>query len=1022
MAIDTVDINAIIAKAQRALEQLMLNIVRQEYNGQDANNQYAIAQYLSGGIDVLSCTNNGLANEDIEAIMHCMIKVGNLNDFGSSPLIFPLSTIITSPCCPTKITDLTDGPMGSLIGQELKVVRVKADGSGWEWFILPPIIISISYASLIALQTAGTLQLGVTYFDTDHEVYLQALKAHELSNSGICRGKNVDWQNATGNFAGQWTGTTNIKYDTLVGSFTIGELITGGTSGAIGELVFKIQVDLAGYRNAVLISKNGIPFQISETITGGTSGSTATLRYQTSTIAYNALFGVYIVGENITGGTSGATAVILAKGTGWLNIQNINTTAFIVADTITGSISTSTGAITNINTSPILISMTANKIVSWNNIHYKCIGGAFSTANPKYDTTNWSALALTDASYQIENDKCTFDLINQKIVRREDKRGNVVVDNSTGTNSIDKFQWGRTVTFGNIVYSFGFEGWNSVVGFADIFVQDSSCYIGDSAAMSFNVIQNRATVAGLNYADVLNNFTDHANLTALAGTIRNARLYGFADVTISDPGSNGGLSEYIGITTILTNASVISGCSLDGGSVNIGKIFSGDSQIDKKFKRDVVSTLVQSLVVASGTAALTLDASGIYGVYNLTITGGTGSITSIVNMPSLISVQINLVGTNKCGFVDSGSLQLKGRLNKTLNYSNLDWIVFQTITAIIQEVNSSISTYLKNKATVTLSGTAYTGTVADTNDVYTDGSTYMIQPNSNSPDAATVNLNGAGAKSILKPGGVKINIDDLLANKWYSIVYNSGLSAFEINLPRVITAEYNYATNINIAAGAIGTTGIYNLTANIPAGILLKVSQGYLQTVTTPVSNSKAALQWGLGTGGYDDYLDVVRSITDIAYQNGSLSCFKTRVVPFGSLDITAGAGGTIDTVTVGGVNILHGTVAYATSLANVALLVAQNINANPGTTIRADAYGATVYLYATNNDKFTTADATGTVSGTATTMTVGNFINMGVAGSGAYWDTFLTNGSAKPLSMTIVGNTLLAGKVRIYIPYDVKQ
>ncbi len=62
----------------------------------------------------------------------------------------------------------------------------------------------------------------------------------------------------------------HIEYNSLVGTFVIGETVTGGTSGATGVITLLDTGDI--FVNNVL----GV-FQISETITGGTSGATANI-------------------------------------------------------------------------------------------------------------------------------------------------------------------------------------------------------------------------------------------------------------------------------------------------------------------------------------------------------------------------------------------------------------------------------------------------------------------------------------------------------------------------------------------------------------------------------------------------------------------------------------------------------------------------------------------------------------------------------------------------------------------------
>lgn len=327
---------------------------------------------------------------------------------------------------------------------------------------------------------------------------------------------------------------------------------------------------------------------------------------------------------------------------------------------------------------------------------------------------------------------------------------------------------------------------------------------------------------------------------------------------------------------------------------------------------------------------------------------------------------------------------------------------------------------IRGKGICTLSGgTVYSGstynvTMSVYDSILVDGGKYLINASTSSYESTTLNINGLGAKPIYKPGLVQINYGDIIADRWYEVIYNQSLDAFEINLPKIIMAQYDFS----VLAGAVGN---YDLTSDIPTGIILKPKEGTIQTLTNATSGGLSLLTWG--TSVFSNIIDAQVPFTDNRYHPSSMNeLWKTKgILLYGSLEITAGAAGTIDTVTVAGVNILNGTVAYSTSLTVTASNVCKNINSNPTNNIRALNSGAVIYLYLDSLDKFNTYAMA--VSATATTMTVGNFNDFGSLGNVASneCDSYLQSGNAK-IRFNIAGADLTAGKFRVYIPYEINR
>ena len=98
----------------------------------------------------------------------------------------------------------------------------------------------------------------------EYGVYSAGFDAGETANSGTIKGQMLVY--------------TNV----LTTSFTDGEVVTGGTSGATARVV-NVQAEP---KRIYIVQRSGT-FQSSETVTGGTSGATATLTSGTATVNQN---------------------------------------------------------------------------------------------------------------------------------------------------------------------------------------------------------------------------------------------------------------------------------------------------------------------------------------------------------------------------------------------------------------------------------------------------------------------------------------------------------------------------------------------------------------------------------------------------------------------------------------------------------------------------------------------------------------------------------------------------------------
>lgn len=113
------------------------------------------------------------------------------------------------------------------------------------------------------------------YLDKDYDPVDVRIKADvppakgDLEIDILCNGVSI-FANTTVRNRDFTLGVSEITYNTLSGTFTVGETITGGTSGATGTLIKDNRTGLITLHN-----KSAASFSVGETITGGSSSATA---------------------------------------------------------------------------------------------------------------------------------------------------------------------------------------------------------------------------------------------------------------------------------------------------------------------------------------------------------------------------------------------------------------------------------------------------------------------------------------------------------------------------------------------------------------------------------------------------------------------------------------------------------------------------------------------------------------------------------------------------------------------------
>ncbi len=229
-------------------------------------------------------------------------------------------------------------------------------------------------------------------------------------------------------------GDTYLLYDAQASNFaTIPQLITGGTSGAVRQLVGQQDDGSSG----ILVSKVSVatssthylPFADNETVTGASNGSvtvngastTATAGYSNikiwfvnGTMTHGSVTGTFSAGETVTGGTSGATGIMLLDSSGTMTLGNVTGT-FQSAETLTGGTSSATAS----STSTLTSAFSMNKAFTQgsNNPYSIIVDAAGRTLSKVYE---WLKYVTRDGANSSQtNYQTMYPVISSTIVQQD---------------------------------------------------------------------------------------------------------------------------------------------------------------------------------------------------------------------------------------------------------------------------------------------------------------------------------------------------------------------------------------------------------------------------------------------------------------------------------------------------------------------------------------------------------------------------------------------------------------------------
>lgn len=163
----------------------------------------------------------------------------------------------------------------------------------------------------------------------------------------------------------------------------------------------------------------------------------------------------------------------------------------------------------------------AGNVVIYNNAHYVNLTGNWG-AFPTGDAVNWAILPQTVTNgYIVETDEVRYDLANNYLLYRADKRGNEVERFEKGAdNSLQRFQWGRDrVTMNKVFGNSLMLCTNSVNIFKGNILYSSNLYETPKSHtangnISYNMLTNGSLMNVINIEGVIshNILSDSSNI------------------------------------------------------------------------------------------------------------------------------------------------------------------------------------------------------------------------------------------------------------------------------------------------------------------------------------------------------------------------------------------------------------------------------------------------------------------------------------------------------------------------------
>lgn len=341
-------------------------------------------------------------------------------------------------------------------------------------------------------------------------------------------------------------------------------------------------------------------------------------------------------------------------------------------------------------------------ITFWNGLHYQLTNAAAKNGtNPATNVAAYTLLPKTTANmgYIAESDFIEYDLANDWIQRRIDKRGNDIsmtkeADTdwmTAGQSSTAYFQWGRNECYGNIAKNALIHAYNAVgyhrgnrleygawMGFAG-----SENSVAATKEISYNIlgaksyIESNVCTQNIIENTLMGTSTIKDN-TVNANVARNTLNDGsnISGNTINGPVSYNNLTlGSIESSTVNAEANVTS-CVIESMSFS-GKTVA--TPVSIKTGNRIASNFIEAFTITGATTIDLIAAQNITGIANLSSTNAAESINLFSNFPDYHAVRFYPESGLTVTFVhNTGANQprCEGATNAVLNGTNGDWIEF----------------------------------------------------------------------------------------------------------------------------------------------------------------------------------------------------------------------------------------------------------------------------------------------------------------------------------------------------------
>ena len=294
--------------------------------------------------------------------------------------------------------------------------------------------------------------------------------------------------------------------------------------------------------------------------------------------------------------------------------------------------------------------------------------------------------------------------------------------------------------------------------------------------------------------------------------------------------------------------------------------------------------------------------------------------------------------------------------------------------------NYAVDTGLANAYVITL-GSAITS--------YTDGMTLRFKATNANTSGSTINVNGLGLRSILRPDGTALSPSDIFAGQINQISYSSTMGAFQL----AVTPLAAVAQALGYVASASGFASAASSSAGAASSSAGAAS-----------SSATLSMQWAMGAGLIDGTYNSARSYAIMAFNsagdaNTAFNNANQAKIDAQAARDAAAASAVLAASTMVGTSATSQTIGAGSKTFSVP--GAKNWAA-PATRLNIESAGSP------GNSQRGSVTAVSYNSGTNTTSVTVNVV--AISGSGTYSDWVLApigaDGPAGDYPMTVVTGT----------------